>query len=208
MIRYRLSGYPNNELIYKISQHLERGDVGIIPTETVYGLVCLGSNQDGVERIYHMKQRSRNKPFQRLIADLAQLNPLNVPISPLLEQLAKRYWPGPLTIILNDKHGRSCGIRCPKHPFVLALIRSLNQILIATSANHSGTNPAHSFSKCFADLRKDPDFIVFADSKQEEPNIASTIIALKENNSLELCRKGVIAFDDILNATKNPLDPN
>ena len=83
-----------------IAQTLASGGVGVIPTDTLYGLVGSALIPEAIDRIYDLKHRSSNKPLIVLISELSQLEQFGIELSEgLLTQLGA-YWPGPYTIIL------------------------------------------------------------------------------------------------------------
>ncbi|MFA4905521.1 MAG: L-threonylcarbamoyladenylate synthase [Candidatus Margulisiibacteriota bacterium] len=127
----------NNESLKKAHEVLMSGGIVIFPTETVYGIGTLASNEKGVKRIYEIKKRSSDKPLQVLIADLKQIESLALEITPKARELMKKHWPGPLTLVFKAKSGGSVGIRMPKHDWLLKLIKETGP-LAATSANLSG----------------------------------------------------------------------
>ena len=129
---------------------LDRGDVISIPTETVYG-VCALPTQSGVERLIEAKQRSAEKGIQLLVDSLDQVSGLAV-VTRAAEQLAERFWPGGLTLVLERRPdvdltpllggGRpTLGFRLPDHDTPRALARRLGPIA-ASSANVSGAPDA------------------------------------------------------------------
>lgn len=116
---------------------LKTGGVIIFPTETVYGIGALASDEKAIKRIYKIKKRSSDKPLQVLIADPRQVETLALDISAKARELMKKYWPGPLTLVFKAASGNSVGIRMPKHDWLLKLIKETGP-LAASSANLSG----------------------------------------------------------------------
>jgi L-threonylcarbamoyladenylate synthase len=125
---------------------LGRGELIAIPTETVYGLAVLPTNEC-VERLIAAKQRSTEKGIQLLIDSLEQASAM-AEVTPAAGTLANRYWPGPLTIVLARRTdievpellggGRpTLGLRLPDHDVPRAIARELGPIA-ASSANISG----------------------------------------------------------------------
>ncbi|MBI4054536.1 MAG: threonylcarbamoyl-AMP synthase [Elusimicrobia bacterium] len=133
-------------------RHLATGEVILFPTETVYGLgaslLCLEARR----RICQIKRRSLSKPLQILVESLAQARLFVSHWPGGIERLARRFWPGPLTLVLTASHlgrlasggGRTVGLRVPNHPVALRLIRRLGVPLAATSCNLSGGAPCVS----------------------------------------------------------------
>jgi len=112
---------------------LRAGQVVAFPTDTVYGL---GAATDaGVERIYQLKGRAEDKPLVLMAADIEALAG-RVSVGPLALRYMRRFWPGPLTLVLPAPAG-TVGVRVPDHPLALDLLRAAGP-LWTTSANRSG----------------------------------------------------------------------
>ncbi|MDR3078386.1 MAG: threonylcarbamoyl-AMP synthase [Planctomycetota bacterium] len=121
---------------------LAGGGVAIFPTETVYGVGAAAGCPEALARLRRLKGREDGKPFQFLAADLEMARALGVRVTPEAERLARRFWPGPLTLVMpSEKGGEGVGIRIPDAPFVLALCRRLGRALVASSANPAGAPP-------------------------------------------------------------------
>lgn len=138
-------GIPQRE-IKKGVRILRNGGVIAFPTDTVYGLGADALNPPAVERIYELKKRPRSQQFPLLIADAKQLTALAERIPEIAWFLARRFWPGGLTLVLSRKDSvpahltstSSIAVRIPDHPVCEALIQNLGNPLIGTSANVSG----------------------------------------------------------------------
>lgn len=189
MTRFELADGQEERLLAELSARLLRGEVGIVPTETVYGLICAIDNAAGRERIYAIKQREPRKKLQVLIHSLADLERVDIPLTPALQRIADEFWPGPLTIVMPDRRGLEHGVRMPNHPFVLRLIAAVGKPLTATSANLAGNDPAVSARTSFQDLAEAPDFMV---EGGEMSNRASTVIRLLEDRA-EVLRLGAVS---------------
>jgi len=177
------------ELAPRLGEILAGGGVAIVPTETVYGLICRYDDAAARDRIFALKRRPAEKLLQCLFADMRDLLPLGIEPGPQLQALSS-FWPGPLTVIVRDTGGLTHGLRCPDHPLLQALLAALGAPLAGTSANPSGVDPAESAAKDFADLDGEPDVIVRG---PEPPGIASTVLDLSDGPA-KLVREGPIAF--------------
>ena len=131
-------GIPNPAIIAAAVKCLRRGGLVIFPTETVYGVAANADDPAAVERIYQIKGRADAKPFTLHVGTVEQARRLPVRWSPVAEGLAKRYWPGPLTLVVARLQGGTLGIRVPKHPVAEAFLTEAGVPVIATSANVSG----------------------------------------------------------------------
>ena len=128
-------------------QVIQKGGLVAVPTETVYGLAGNGLNEDAVQAIYEVKGRPAVKPLSLMVPDESAMERYCEDVPPQAHALAKRFWPGPLTIVLKAKPeipaivlagGKTVGLRCPDHPLTLKLLKSCGLPLAAPSANPSG----------------------------------------------------------------------
>ena len=164
---------------------LRAGQVVALPTETVYGLAANALNSAAVARLFEVKGRPAHNPIIVHVAsgDMARRCVAHWP--PLAENLARAFWPGPLTLVLaaaNDippivtANGPTVGVRWPSHPFIQAVIRACDFPLAAPSANPSNrlspTNARH-VQKHLGDKIK-----LIVDGGQSHVGIESTVLDL------------------------------
>ncbi|MFN4970021.1 MAG: L-threonylcarbamoyladenylate synthase [Bacteroidota bacterium] len=130
--------------IDKAAALLVAGEVVAIPTETVYGLAGNLFNPSAVEKIYTLKNRPRNNPLIVHVKDLEAALPLITEFPKPLQQLAEKYWPGPLTVLLKKSKlvpdsitagSDFVAIRVPAHPLTKQLLEQIPFPLVAPSAN-------------------------------------------------------------------------
>ena len=114
---------------------LKAGNVALVPTETVVGLVAA---EPGLQRIREIKGRDANKPIALLCASAEDAFGLAAKLPPLAVELAEIYWPGPLTLVLDLPSGGTVGIRVPAGRAVREVLEAYGGPLYATSANLSG----------------------------------------------------------------------
>lgn len=119
---------------------LRSGGIVLVPTDTVVGLVAASP---GLERLAEIKGREPNKPVALLCASGEEALALSPEVPLLARKLARRYWPGPLTLVLDRTGGGTVGVRVPDHAVTQALLAAYGGPLYATSANLSG-EPAPS----------------------------------------------------------------
>lgn len=145
----------DKDIAHAVAQ-LEAGELVAFPTETVYGLGADASNVDAVRKIYAAKGRPSNHPLIVHVADAAQLANWARDIPPFAHALAKKFWPGPLTLVLKRNPrvpdevtgGQdTVAIRVPSHPVAQQLLRTFGGGVAAPSANKFGhvsaTTAAH-----------------------------------------------------------------
>ncbi len=116
---------------------LKAGGVIIFPTDTVWGLGVAADNPVAVKKFYLIKRREANKPTAVLVADLEQAEKLGQ-FSEKTRQLATKYWPGALTIVVKGRREKTIGLRVPDFPLVQELCRRLGSGIMAGSANYTG----------------------------------------------------------------------
>ena len=118
-----------------------------MPTDTFYGLAVDPVNLRAVERIYEMKSRLKHKPLSLLIASVNQAYELSREVDPMLDRLADRFWPGPLTLIVrassrlplrSTAHTGNVAIRIPDAAIPRAIVEAFGLPITATSANLAG----------------------------------------------------------------------
>ena len=126
---------------------LQKGGFCAVPTETVYGLCVNGLDSGAVGALYELKGRPEVKPLSLMVpgADAMELYAREIP--PQAYTLASKFWPGPLTIVLQAREsipsitlagGSTVGLRCPDHPMTLSLLEKAGIPLAGPSANPSG----------------------------------------------------------------------
>ncbi|RAP36886.1 threonylcarbamoyl-AMP synthase [Candidatus Marinamargulisbacteria bacterium SCGC AAA071-K20] len=135
--------------IDKIVEQIKNGDVGVLPFDTIPGLVgrC---TKECAERLFEIKGREVNNPMLVIIPSLEHLAPLVKEVSPQQQALIETHWPGPLTLIFEKSENvpseitggkPTIAIRFPEYVPLNILLNKLNEPIISTSANTSG-NPA------------------------------------------------------------------
>jgi L-threonylcarbamoyladenylate synthase len=126
---------------------LRRGELIGLPTETVYGLAGDASNPEAINKIFALKGRPSNHPLIVHVASLDAVRSWTRELPPIALELAERFWPGPLTLILRKRPeinpavtgGQdSVGIRIPRHPLALSVLEAFGRGLAAPSANRFG----------------------------------------------------------------------
>ncbi|MCV9963072.1 L-threonylcarbamoyladenylate synthase [Pararhizobium sp. BT-229] len=174
-----------------------------IPTETVYGLAADATNPDAISRIYEMKGRPRFNPLICHVADF-DMAMRYVEFDPISQQLARAFWPGPLTLILPMKPDSgvhplasagldTLGIRMPEG-FSRSVIKRFGKPLAAPSANTSGKISPTSAEHVAADLGGKLALIL--DAGPAEIGLESTIIKV-EGDEIRLLRPGGLDVADI-----------
>ena len=133
---------PQHRLIMKIVDVLKSGGIVVYPTDTYYGIGCDIMNKKAIDKIYQIKQRNRSKPFSFICSDLKNISRY-AKVSNYAYKTMKRLLPGPYTFILEGSKlvpkimltkRKTAGIRVPKNPICLTLVKELGNPVITTSA--------------------------------------------------------------------------
>lgn len=192
---------PTEENIAFASRQLIAGEIVAMPTETVYGLAANAYNPEAVKKIFAAKGRPQDNPLIVHISSLSMLEPLVKSIPPIAKQLAKKFWPGALTMIFQKSDSvplcvtaglDTVAVRFPSHKVALRLIESAGVPLAAPSANSSGRQSPTTANHVFTDL--DGKIPTIIDGGSSEVGLESTVIKL-EGDSVVLLRPGAITFE-------------
>lgn len=179
-----------------------------IPTETVYGLAADALNDKAVQKIYTTKGRPSHNPLICHVFDAA-MAARYVHITPLAHKLMNVFWPGPLTLVLEQipDNGISTtvsaglptlAVRCPKTELTRSLIKALDRPIAAPSANRSGRLSPTSAEDVWDDFNGLIPLIL--DNGPAGIGIESTIVSVEEN-TITLLRPGSVTSDDLVAAT-------
>jgi L-threonylcarbamoyladenylate synthase len=187
--------YKTFEFDREVARLLIMGGVGVLPTDTVYGLSAQALNKNAVEKVHKLKDRSEHKPFIILISNLDLLSITQIPIA-----MVNKYWPGPLSVIMDAPEApawlslgsQSLAIRLPAHKQLLALIDQVGP-LVSTSANIENQPVVRSVSEAEDIFGDQLDFYV--DQGPASEANPSTIVKFNKNK-LEVLRHGDIKIND------------
>lgn len=197
MEEIKLNSSNRIAVLQKALEVLNRGGVIVYPTETSYGLGGDFFDQRVVNKIYKIKQRDKNKALPVLVSDLKTASAL-VKFSPLATDLARKYWPGPLTLVLpyrycdwHQCYQDSLALRISSFAWTKDLVELFGKPLISTSFNLSKQASSYQVKeiKKYLDLLKiKPDLFINAGNLPKV--LASTIIKVWLDDSWELLRQG------------------
>lgn len=134
---------PADSAIQEALDWLAKGEPVVLPTETVYGLACRPDLPGAIERVFAAKERPDTKPLPRMVSSVEEVQREVTDWPEAAARLAGRFWPGPLTMILNTATG-TIAFRIPDHPVLLSLLRRAPVPLAVTSANRSGAEESHT----------------------------------------------------------------
>lgn len=188
---------------------IKEGGVAVFPTDTVYGIGCDPYNKRSVEEIYRIKSRDVSKSVP-VLAYSEEIAEQIVDFDDATRRIIKRFWPGPLTVILKltDKTMRESlnlkdriAIRVPDSKCALELLKECN-FLVGTSANVSGDRPYTNPDECFKNLQ---GYDIFVDGGVIPSNTVSTIIEVKDDDDadddarrIKVLREGAVSEEEIV----------
>lgn len=196
---------PEPELIERVAQALNAGQVVALPTDTFYGLAVDPVNLRAVDRIYEIKERSRHKPLSLLISDVTEAYGLARHCDNAFDRLAERFWPGPLTIIVKagsklplrvTANTGNVALRVPEAAIARAVVAKLGVPITATSANLHGL-PECTWANCVREQLGD-QIPLIVDGGPTVRSIPTTIVDLSgDDGAWSILREGAIPTYEI-----------
>jgi L-threonylcarbamoyladenylate synthase len=187
--------------IEKTWQVIKKGGIAIFPTDTVYGIGCNPYNINAVKKIYEIKSREKIKSLPVLAYSLDIVKEITC-IDPFTEKIIKKYWPGPLTLILkltdeklkkSLKLDKKIAVRIPDSKCTLKLLEK-SGLLVGTSANISGNPPFTNPIECLKNIK---NYDIFLNGGTITSKGESTIIEI-ENEEIKIIREGVLKKEEIM----------
>jgi L-threonylcarbamoyladenylate synthase len=185
---------------------LARGGLVVVPTDTVYGLAARPTDSEAVRAVYRAKGRPEGMHLPVLASGVEQVRALGVAYGPAAQELARRWWPGPLTMAFSFEAGSrrpewltgrdEVAVRIPDHPFLRSLLAETG-VLVVTSANpHGQPTPRTAEDVAAGELASFVDVIVDGGPLTEVPSTLVNVSGL----TAVVEREGVIAADEIADA--------
>ena len=190
----------NNVGIQKAAKIINNGGIVIFPTDTVYGIGCDPYNQKAVLSLYKIKKREKTKPLPVIGYSKKELEKI-AEFNDKAEKIAEMFWPGPITLILKVKDenikkslglGKKIAVRVPNNQCVLSLLKEC-KLLVATSANISGTTSLTDPNDCKRDLN---GYDLLIDGGILSDNGESTIVEI-DGNKIKIVRSGSVSEEEL-----------
>jgi len=215
-IDLRASSTDMEDAICRTVDALQDGSLVVLPTETVYGLAALASDADAVERLLNLKRRRADHPLPLAISGLDMLYDFVPELDGLALRLARRCWPGPVSLVLDVRDRSSdihrlpesvrkvvvqkngVGFRVPNHPLTLTALGELNEPIILTSANLTGRPDAVTVDEIVRSLGDGIDLLV--DDGPTAVAKPSTTIAVS-GDQYTILREGAVKKETIAKLT-------
>jgi L-threonylcarbamoyladenylate synthase len=204
MLRLRLNAIaPDATVLERAAAVIRDGRLVAFPTDTLYGLAADPYNPEAVARVFQAKGRSADRALPLIAADEEQISAQLGPLPPLGRELARRFWPGPLTLLIEAPADLAAhvaggtsrvGVRVPSHDVARGLCRASRSVLTATSANVSGQPPVDNPDDVAAALGDRVDLLL--DGGRSPGGPPSTIVDVTGAEP-RLVRAGAILWEDI-----------
>ena len=163
----------------KIIKSLKQGDIGVMPTDTLYGLVGSANSKEAVDRIYKIKGRNKKKKLIILISSINDLEKFNIKINEKQAKILEKFWPGKVSIILNG-----VAFRLPAKKSLIKILKKTGP-LVAPSANPEGSKPAENIREAKKYFGDKIDFYL---SGKNLKSLPSSLIILSKKGEIKLIR--------------------
>ena len=191
----------NDKIFIKdLNEKLKNGGVISFVTDTVWGVGCLPNNENGVEKIYELKNRDRSKPLILMSNNVENLLPYVKNISPYSKELIKKHFSGALTLIFEKtektpdfvtSYKNTVGIRVPDNEVFKKLCEVIDgHVLATTSANLSNQPPAKSYEEAKDFVGSHVDYVL-EDYGHKCEGLASTVV-LAVDDEIKVLRQGSV----------------
>lgn len=199
----KLTNESPAESYEKAAKLILNGEVVGMPTETVYGLAGNAFDESAVKKIFEAKGRPQDNPLIVHISEFSEIYDLVKSVPENAKKLAERFWPGPLTIILEKSEKvpyavtaglETVAIRCPEHPVARRFIKACGVPIAAPSANLSGKPSPTTASHVFADLNGRIPLII--DGGESREGVESTVLLLASKTP-RLLRPGNVTLGEL-----------
>lgn len=194
----------SDRAIAEAARHLKEGRLAAFPTETVYGVAADATDGEAVARLFAAKGRPEGKPFVIQFASAAEAE-ARIPFSAAARRLARRFWPGPLTLVVPAGQldwlapgvageDGTIGLRIPDHPVALKLLRRAGRPLAVSSANLSGGESPRSARDIPPALRQ--ALAIVLDGGDCQIGVPSTVVAVIAEE-LKILRQGSVSAAEL-----------
>jgi len=198
----------SRDVVHRAVQALAEGQLVALPTETVYGLAASACRADAVERLIRAKGRDDQQPFALAIKSADEAMDFVPDLSPLARRLARRCWPGPVTLVVDNEHrdgltrqlpklvhervvpNGTIGLRVPANEMSQDVLRMISGPLVLSSANRSGSADAVTAEEVVREVGGEVAIVL--DDGPCRYGQPSSVVRVKDNR-FEVLREGVVA---------------
>lgn len=189
--------------IKEIATEIKKGKIVIFPTETVYGIGTNALDEQACNKIFEIKGREKEKPLIVLISDKNMLNTIAKEINEIEKKLIEKFWPGPLTIVLQKKENipyivtagkEEVSVRMTSGKIAQKLVQEADIPIVAPSANLSGKPTGVNPKDIVKDFEDTADYMI--DCGIIESELTSTVVKVIENK-IHVIREGKIKKEEL-----------
>lgn len=175
--------------------HLKEGKVGVIPTDTIYGIVGSALNPKTVKEIYSLRKRKPDKPFIILIFSLSDLKKFDINLTDAQVEVLKKIWPNPVSVVLPCPKAKffylhrgknSLAFRMPNNKMLLDLLKEVGP-LVAPSANYEKEPSSGTIDEAKKYFGDNAAFYINGGKLKSKP---STVMQLYEDGTYIVLREG------------------
>ncbi len=165
--------------LQNIIKVLKKGGIGVMPTDTLYGLVGSAFSKNAIERIYKIKKRNKKKKLIVLISAMAEIEKFGIKITSVQYQMLHSTWPGKVSVIINN-----IAFRLPAKKSLIEILKKTGP-LVAPSANPEGLMPAENITQAKKYFGSNVDFYLSGGTLKGEP---SKIIKIDKKGNIKTFR--------------------
>jgi L-threonylcarbamoyladenylate synthase len=185
----------NKKIIESIKKPIKEGAIAVIPTDTIYGIVCSAMNKKSVEKVYKLRKRDAKKPVIILISSIKDLKLFGVKVDKE-KKMIELLWPDKVSVILNcpnkkfeylHRGTKTLAFRMPEDKDLISLLKATGP-LIAPSANFEGKKPAKNIKEAQNYFGSSVDFYIDGGDLKSEPSTIISIIS----GEIKIIRKGIV----------------
>ncbi len=193
----------NSQTVPLACQALRRGQLVVLPTDTVYGVAASARSAEAITRLFAAKGRPADNPIPLLLSDADCLARVCVQVPEAAYRLAEAFWPGPLTIALPKAPDLpaaltplpTVGVRVPDHDLTRAVIRAMGGALAVTSANRSGGPNPLTVPEARQQLGSAVSY--YLDGGPAPGGVPSTVVTFDGTGALRVVREGPLSLADL-----------
>lgn len=176
---------------------LKLGGVGVVPTDTLYGIVGSALDKKTVERIYAIRKRDLEKPMIILISGLSDLKKFGIALNAPRKKMLNGFWPGKVSVIFDCKSKKfeylhrgknTLAFRLPDDLEIIKLLKKTGP-LVAPSANREGEKPATNYPEAKKYFGEEIDFYVDGGKLRSKPSV---IISMNKKGEINVLREGAV----------------
>jgi L-threonylcarbamoyladenylate synthase len=194
---------PDPAVLGRAAAAISKGGIVAIPTDTLYGLAADPFNRQAIDRLFALKVRTADRALPLIACDIGQIEQMLGAMTPIAKMLARTFWPGPLTLLIDAPEGLAArvtggtgrvGVRVPAHQVARALCEICGLPLTATSANISGEPAQDDPERVAASIGEGVEMLI--DAGRTPGGLPSTIVDVSGAAPV-LVRAGAISWEQV-----------